>query len=740
MKKTRNNNNGEDKKVHVKLRQNQMFGPWGPGAVIPCPDGSSLMIAGLDAFPPVNQMERVYDRRLARYVGVSKLLAPPLDKAMIPAVRFPHWMYCPHCKTMKLVKNTQQANPRCDSPKCEKKPYLIPDRFIVACPEGHVDDLPILEWVHQGPVSDPSAHTIIRITTGERSSLGDVVYKCTTCGVSRSLAHITRKGEFFKTGYRCRGSQPWLDIPNGQCHCHPDEVVVIQRGGTNVWYSDVASSIYVPEVQNKELFDFIERHIEKLNKYNERGDDRLREYVEDSLVDRTTYTAEEIISAYREYNGNVSAGRTQTEMDFRKIEYDVIREVPPSALQKGVFSAKVVETDSYSSSFLKEVVSSISLVSTLKETKALVGFTRLFPQGDETKSMPDRRKILSRNSLDWTLGIQMTGEGIFFSSNKAALENWTKNNAASNRFATMQRNFDRANSEQEKDTKAINPLYVFIHTLSHILMLELGKECGYSAASVKERIYCDRFITEDNRHDTMLGLLIYTASDDSEGSLGGLVRAGKPGRLEKVFDNALYSACWCSSDPVCIESPGQGQSSCNLAACFSCALVPETSCEIGNKFLDRALLVGTLESPECGFFGEVLRCSRDDLLSEETDELRIDLESGRDVGQSSFRDACEFALFDATDSERKFIKELIELSENEDFEVPIPDVEFLDKDGNAAAASLVWMNRHVVLLLSEQLEEFEDAFGFACPQSTIWQFIAFGKEMDVRSFAKLIRR
>jgi hypothetical protein len=104
----------------------------------------------------------------------------------------------------------------------------------------------------------------------------------------------------------------------------------------------------------------------------------------------------------------------------------------------------------------------------------------------------------------------------------------------------------------------------------------------------------------------MQGILIYTASGDSEGTMGGLVRQGNPGRLETTLRRALKSAAWCSSDPVCIESTGQGSDNSNLAACHGCCLLPETSCEEGNRLLDRALLIGTPENSAVGFFKELL--------------------------------------------------------------------------------------------------------------------------------------
>jgi hypothetical protein len=104
----------------------------------------------------------------------------------------------------------------------------------------------------------------------------------------------------------------------------------------------------------------------------------------------------------------------------------------------------------------------------------------------------------------------------------------------------------------------------------------------------------------------MTGILIYTASGDSEGTMGGLVRQGKEGNLENIFVRALKNSIWCSSDPICIESKGQGPGSCNLAACHGCALLPETSCEKGNKLLDRGLVIGTPANRSLGFFSEFL--------------------------------------------------------------------------------------------------------------------------------------
>jgi len=142
-----------------------------------------------------------------------------------------------------------------------------------------------------------------------------------------------------------------------------------------------------------------------------------------------------------------------------------------------------------------------------------------------------------------------------------------------------------------------------IHTFAHALIKELTFTCGYGSASLRERLYCN---LEDPTRP-MNGLLIYTASGDSEGTLGGLVAQAKQGVLERLVEDALRRSLWCSNDPVCIESPGAGAFSSNLAACHGCVLLPETSCEEGNRLLDRGLLIGEINDRSIGFFGNAIK-------------------------------------------------------------------------------------------------------------------------------------
>jgi hypothetical protein len=135
-----------------------------------------------------------------------------------------------------------------------------------------------------------------------------------------------------------------------------------------------------------------------------------------------------------------------------------------------------------------------------------------------------------------------------------------------------------------------------LHVLAHALINQLALDAGYPAGSLRERLY---------HEDGACGLLIYTATTDSAGSLGGLVSHGDSARFGPLLSGAVRRASWCSADPVCIESEAAGAESLNLAACHSCMLLPETSCEEMNSFLDRALLVGLPDDPSVGYFGGI---------------------------------------------------------------------------------------------------------------------------------------
>jgi hypothetical protein len=208
----------------------------------------------------------------------------------------------------------------------------------------------------------------------------------------------------------------------------------------------------------------------------------------------------------------------------------------------------------------------------------------------------------------WLPAIEVYGEGIYFEVNGESLTSWKTANqqwlhdrldeAFIQRLASVFQTLP-PQTAADRDWAAT---YLVVHSLSHILVNQLVYECGYSTASLRERLY----ISTDPAAP-MAGVLIYTAAGDSEGTLGGLVRLGQPERFEPIIKRALNRALWCSADPICSENlGGQGSRLANLAACHACILLPETTCETINQGLDRALIVGTPDRRDAGFMSELV--------------------------------------------------------------------------------------------------------------------------------------
>jgi len=100
-------------------------------------------------------------------------------------------------------------------------------------------------------------------------------------------------------------------------------------------------------------------------------------------------------------------------------------------------------------------------------------------------------------------------------------------------------------------------------------------------------------------------VLLYTGTADSEGTLGGLIQVGR--RIHEHIKNALKLGELCSNDPVCAQHQPQSTHEHRFlhgAACHGCLLIAETSCEQQNDFLDRALVVSTVDNLGIEFFSQ----------------------------------------------------------------------------------------------------------------------------------------
>jgi hypothetical protein len=300
-----------------------------------------------------------------------------------------------------------------------------------------------------------------------------------------------------------------------------------------------------------------------------------------------------------------------TNSQLREQEFKCFLNPNINADRKEWYDSNIVEGTNYLFG-QKNIVKNVVLLNKIRELKIFRGFTRIKPlmfddlifdskdgvsgrKKRESYRIQDPRKDKNTNTLPAT---EVKGEGIFIQFDDDLLAKWEQLAAVKERFGIIYKNNSRYRKAFElEDDEILSARFIALHTFSHLLINELSIECGYGSSSLSEMIYC----SSTSEQSRMNGILIYTSSSDSEGTLGGLVEKGDSTILNSIVEKALSKARWCSSDPLCIEETnGKGFMGVNLAACHSCALLPETSCCNMNKFLDRGLVIGTLDNPEIG--------------------------------------------------------------------------------------------------------------------------------------------
>jgi Domain of unknown function (DUF1998) len=618
------------------VRRSQLISPWGVGQMINFPKDESLMVLGLDMweekFRTLTEIDefKISEERLAKRLGVKDFRLPPdfrdpgqgvtNPSLKIPFVRFPRWHYCTRCGHMEKVSIYDSNKPTCsgltfDSGRScseiseRKRQKLIPVRFIAICPEGHIEDFPFIEWVHNG--EKPEGHHILRLRAGRSSgALSGIEISC-SCGAHKTMAGAFNEQSLAKIGVSCSGGKPWLGQErdrNNANHCGK-QLIVVQKGASNVYFSQVRSSIYLPQWEksvDRRLVEVLEKNWGFLSTGVENGGfQKMRfelvaekNFAEDK---KEFYTGKLLEAASKRLNenDNDNSSTDDSEEKYRKMEYDAILSELGGENQD--FFVTKIQSYSYDDLEFNAAINkgfiSIGLLHKLRETRAFVGFSRWLP--DDGKNIEDRKDFIKLGrSINWLPAVVVKGEGVFFEFNGKRLKEWASNYEVIERAKTLSKNYNRPRQQKGQKLKVITPEFILIHTFAHVVINQFSYECGYGSSALRERIYCNLEFPDE----IMNGVLIYTASGDSEGSLGGLVRQGKPGNLETIVYNAIENARWCSSDPICIDSHGQGPNSCNLAACHNCALLPETCCEESNMLLDRAALIGELDNPSIGYF------------------------------------------------------------------------------------------------------------------------------------------
>lgn len=625
-------------KINRKIRRSQLISPWGVGAIIPFPNEESLIVSGIDGWKNDDPKYIIKDERLAKRLRVNQLRWPPeyvepsaqnfVDdnkNRFIDAYRFPGWFYCPLCGHMEKVSLYSVSNKReCDHHwyhdelierlgKMPLKCAMVPERFVVVCPEGHIMDFPVIEYIHKNTEFeqdnyDETKYTIRRLSGGNSASLSGISYYCEETKKIKNLGGITQNGALKGINFsnsisygKCPGYRPWLGHnANEECNVDVEDLKVVQRGGTNIWFGETRSSIYIPPdisySADRKILQVANAIRDKIS--NSLSNGQIDKKMVEAFASIYNVDSEELYNCLAQTVGEKANDVEESEDEYRFNEYQAL--TTSCGSDSHDLYVKNQSMDAYNE-LIRPYFKSVSFVYKVKETRALIGFSRLEPQIG--KSVEDFKKQLTKEGkTNWVPAIQVSGEGIFIQFSEDAIKTWKQGAAIQANATRMRDNFNSSCFKQGAKISNLNPEYVLIHTFSHILINELSKKCGYGSSALRERLYVSK-----EGESKMFGVLIYTASGDSEGSLGGLVREATPGKLEDTLFNVLNEAQWCSADPFCISSNGQGPDSCNLGACHNCALLPETSCENGNRMLDRAMIIGPTTNPQEGYFYNLIK-------------------------------------------------------------------------------------------------------------------------------------
>ncbi|MFG0872303.1 DrmB family protein [Aeromonas media] len=607
-----------------EVRPSQLLWTYGPGALIDLPN-LSVVTLGIDRWEK-DRCQPILEARLLAAVRkelgaqVENLRMPPFQLNEItdqysaeatigvPVRPFPRWMRCVKCGLLspydaglfEIKENryrperTRFVHKGCrgsEGDKPAKDADAVPARFLLACRDGHLDDFPWHYFVHGGNSSCKG--TLRFYESGASLQTENLWVKCDTCETSRSLAQA-----FGKAGKEnlpaCRGRHPHLDHFDNECD---EEARAVLLGATNSWFPITLSALAIPQSNVSPLHQIIIDYWDDFADVEDLSELKgilkaLKKRGEAKGIEK--HEPESVWSAIEAHQAG-GGQEAVNEADIKGPEWDVLTEANPPTDYPHFMSKKAGTPSKFEGH-----ISRVLLLERLREVNALLGFTRV--EAPEESGDPDerpQRANLSRNKPDWVPANQVHGEGIFIQFDEEVIVAWESIDAVKHVDKMLRGGHTGWRNSRHLDPNEGYPgiRYAMLHTLSHLLIRELALECGYNAASIRERIYADT--TGDS---PQAGILIYTAAADSDGTLGGLVDLGKPESLGRLLEQALNRSKVCSSDPLCSEHDPEKDRSLHGAACHACSLVAETSCEQGNRYLDRSLLVPTLECVDAAFF------------------------------------------------------------------------------------------------------------------------------------------
>ena len=591
-------------RAHGQLRRSQLLTTYGPGALFDLPRHGAI-VGGLESWGDPDELDEINEPRLARTIqrmtGVilPKLYAPPTadDRpgaraSGVGVYRFPEWFVVQEEFAPGERNRARRLVPRLalDQRNRFEGRAVVATRFVAACSHGHINDLNWRFFVHGG-YSD--CHRQLWLDElGTSGDLGDLLVRC-ECGKQRSMVEASKR-ELKPLGI-CSGRRPWLGPESNEACSEPARLLI--RTASNAYFAQLLSALSLPE-RDTSIETVVQSLWDDLSAVEDAGDLKVFKKKPQVAAQLTPFSDDEILATIKRKHG----GAIATEKPLKQVELEAILAAPEGygddvALHEE-FHARRLPEQVWRRSPMSDTIAAVYQLHRLREVMALVGFTRFEAIAADINGEYEaevERAAIAREPR-WFPAVENRGEGIFIQLHTEAIQAWSERPAVQRRIAALINGHEQWQAKRPLQRNFPGGPYILLHTLSHMLLQSLALRCGYPMGAIRERIYAD---SQTQRY----GLLLYTGSPDSSGTLGGLVQQART--IEEHLDYALQSAILCSNDPICAQHTADNALEGRWllgAACHGCTLIGESSCEMRNDYLDRALVIPVVGWDDAAFF------------------------------------------------------------------------------------------------------------------------------------------
>lgn len=600
------------KKPHGQIRQSQVITTFGPGSLVDLPN-HSVIVGGLEHWTRGDEViEPRLVAKLKALLGLPGLAlhAPPPDNqdptatrtTGITAWQFPEWFitqgavgidFGRSIRARRLIHRKALTRGKFIDEDKTRQP-VVPVRFVRACRKGHIGEIDWYAFVHQG-----QTHCRRPLWMEERGTSGDLseVWIRCECGLERQFFEATRPGTAGPLG-KCDGSRPWLGPYTKEPCGEPNRMLV--RSASNTYFPQTMSVISLPdrdEAIARAVDQVWEHHLQYVENLDELAKERKRKPPVAAALEGLS---DEDVCA--EIESRRSGQGPGTDKSVKQAELETLvasREEIGNDRPDGDFFARALPEAQWKTSSWPwmQPLERVVLVHRLREVIAQVGFTRFESSSPDVEGELEMGVVRAplAHETTWLPAVENRGEGIFLQFQCDAIEDWLNKDAVAERCRRLEAGFACWQEDHQTSNRKFPGLpYVLLHSLSHLLITAVSLECGYPASSIRERIYAG---------SAGFGILLYTGSPDSEGTMGGLVETGR--QIARHLKAAIDLGRLCSNDPVCAQHAPASTHECRFlhgAACHGCLLISETCCEQHNDFLDRALVVPTVDGLGAEFF------------------------------------------------------------------------------------------------------------------------------------------